>query len=420
MRPRSLVKESECGYSVAVSEKLYYRDPYLFEFDAVVARCTPSEGGPGVLFDVLLDRTCFYPGGGGQPSDRGTLGGANVVDVAYRGEEIAHVVDAALPPGGAVRGAVDAGRRLDFMAQHTGQHILSQALLAVGGLETVSVHFGDDITTIELKAASVEERTLRIAEERANAVVKENRPVIVHEVDAADVSRFPLRRTPPDVGKLRVVEVSGFDWAACGGVHVAASGEVLLVKILSVEKIRGRVRVLVKMGRRALEDYGRKTALVQDLARALTCGEADILARVEELLRNGREAAAELRKLRAERAIAAADECLLSARSLGSAALVSRIFEAAGPEYLKAFVDRVTAAPGRIVIAADRSPDGFQWIVAHSLADPGLLECVPPLLAIADAKGGGRGGRMQGAGRKLDAIPAFVDAIERELERRLG
>jgi alanyl-tRNA synthetase len=234
VRPRSLVKEIDCGYSVAVSEKLYYRDPYLFEFDAVVARCEPSEGGPDGLFDVLLDRTCFYPGGGGQPSDRGTLGGAKVVDVAYRGEEIAHVVDAALPPGGAVRGAVDAGRRLDFMAQHTGQHILSQALLAVGGLETVSVHFGDEITTIELKAAAVEERTLRIAEERANAVVKENRPVIVHEVDAADVSRFPLRRTPPDVGKLRVVEVSGFDWAACGGVHVAAAGEVLLVKILSV------------------------------------------------------------------------------------------------------------------------------------------------------------------------------------------
>jgi alanyl-tRNA synthetase len=306
------------------------------------------------------------------------------------------------------------------MAQHTGQHIFSQSLLSAGKLETVSVHFGEETTTVEVLAAAVEERTLRLAEDRANAVVKENRVVRIHDVDPADASRYPLRRTPPDVGRLRVVEVDGFDWAACGGLHVSTTGEVFLVKVLSTEKIRGRVRIHVTMGRRALEDYGRKIALVQELSRALTCGEADIASRVEELAKSSREASAELRKLRVERAAADADASLAAATPLRGAALVARVFDAVGSDYLKAFADRVTGSPGRIVIAVDRAAGGFQWIIGHSLADAGLLEIVPPLLAIAEAKGGGRGARMQGAGRNPEAVPAFVDALRRELEKRLG
>ena len=129
-----------------MSERLYHRDPYLFEFDATVVSSTERDGRR----EVVLDDTAFYPGGGGQPCDRGTLAGAPVVEVKYAGEEIAHVVDApfALGPGSRVHGVVDAEWRLDFMAQHTGQHIISQALLAVGGLATVSVHFGEETTTI--------------------------------------------------------------------------------------------------------------------------------------------------------------------------------------------------------------------------------------------------------------------------------
>jgi alanyl-tRNA synthetase len=399
-----------------MTEKLYYGDPSILEFDAHATEVAVRDG----RCEVVLDRTCFYPGGGGQPCDRGTLGGARVIEVGYRDDEIVHVVETPIPPG-AVHGSVDAGRRRDFMEQHTGQHIFSQALLTAGGLETVSVHFGDEDTTIELKADGVAESTLRAAEELANTIIKENRRVLLHEIDPSEVSRFPLRRTPPDVGRLRIVEVEGFDWAACGGVHVASTGSVFLAKAVGQEKIRGRVRVHVMTGRRALEDYGRKVSLVQGLSRALTCGESALPGRVEELLKNEREGARELRRLKVAQAVSDADESAAAARDIAGVRFVRRVFDAAGGDYLKAFVERVVAVPGRVVIAIDKGGEAFQWIVAHSLgprADlPGLLS--PAVMETAGAKGGGRGARMQGVGARSDAVSAFADAIEAAVSREV-
>ncbi len=412
-----------------MTEKLYYDDSSLLEFDARVMEIETRDG----RCEVLLDRTCFYPGGGGQPCDLGALGGTRVRAVEYRGEDIVHVVEPALGHENlhsSVHGSVDAKRRRDFMEQHTGQHMFSQALLRAGKLETVSVHFGEDDTTIELKAdakmsrdtvTEVAEDTLRAAEELANAVIMENRRVLLHEIDPSDVSRFPLRRTPPDAGRLRILEIEGFDFAACGGVHLASTGGVFLIKAVGQEKIRGRVRIHVMMGKRALEDYGRKVSVVQSLTRTLTCGEADIPDRVAELLNGQRESARELRRLRAAQAAVDADTAVPAAPSIGGCALVKRVFDAAGGEYLKAFAERVISAPGRICIAIDRGAEGFQWIAAHSAGgDLDLSQIIPSFFEIAGAKGGGRGARMQGVGTRNEAIALFADAIEEELARRLG
>lgn len=403
-----------------MTEKLYYGDSSLLEFDARALEIEMRNG----RCEVLLDRTCFYPGGGGQPCDLGTLGGARVLAVVYREDDIVHVVEPALGPENArvsLHGSVDAQRRRDFMEQHTGQHIFSQALLRAGKLETVSVHFGDADTTIELKADAVEEGTLRAAEELANTVIKENRPVLLHEVDPSEASRFPLRRTPPDAGRLRILEIQGFDYAACGGVHLASTGGVFLIKAVAQEKIRGRVRIHAMMGRRAWEDYARKVSILQGLTRTLTCGEEHVLGRVEELLNSERESTRELRRLRVGQAAADADAAASAAPALGGARYLRRVFDAAGSEYLKAFAERVIATPGRVVIAIDRGTDGFQWIAAHSIGDSlDLAQIVPSFFEIAGAKGGGRGARMQGVGTRNEAIAMFADAIEGELARRLG
>jgi alanyl-tRNA synthetase len=285
-------------------------------------------------------------------------------------------------------------------------------------LETVSVHFGTDDTTIELRAEEVSPSELAMAEEIANRVVTENRRVILHEVDRSEASRFPLRRTPPDEGRLRIVEVESFDWAACGGVHVGRTGEVALIKTVSQEKIRGRVRLHVMIGRRAFEDYGRKISLVQALNRALTCGEVSLQARVEELLARERESSSELRRLKLSQAAADADESVSAARAIGPVICVKRLFDTAGADYMKAFVERVVAAPGRIGIAIDRQDSSFQWIVAHSLGEAiDLRRVMPGLLSPAGAKGGGSASRMQGAGARLDAAVELADSIETELIR---
>jgi alanyl-tRNA synthetase len=415
-----------------VTEKIYYKDPLQLEFDARVVESSVRNG----RCEVILDGTCFYPGGGGQPCDQGTLGGARVVEVGYGGAkgaeeeeestndgQIVHVVEPALAaePAAVLHGVVDGRRRRDFMAQHTGQHIFSQALMQAGKLETVSVHFGDDDTTIEVKADTVSEKTLAAAEEIANTVIRENRKIILHEVDRSEAGRFPLRRTPPNAARLRIVEVEGFEWAACGGVHVRSTGEIVMARAVATERIRGRVRIHVMMGQRALEDYGRKISLVQGLGRELTCGEADILARVRELLNDARESARELKKLQATRAAADADAALAAGRRIGTALCVRGLFEAAGPEYLKAFAERVLAAAGRVVMIADRNGGSFQWIVAHSLGEtPDLSRIIPGLLSIAAAKGGGRGARMQGIGGNPGAAEAFLDAVEKQVALALG
>jgi len=403
----------------AVTEKLYYADPGKLEFDAAVVHTASLPGGG---CEVVLDRTCFYPGGGGQPADHGTLGGAPVVEVRENDAgDVVHVLGRPIPEG-RVTGAVDAARRRDFMAQHTGEHILAQALLRAGGLHTVSVHFGDDDTTIEVKADSIDDAVLAGAERIANGVIRENRRVVIHEIDRAEASRFDLRRAPPaEEQHLRIVEVEGFDLVGCSGVHVRSTGEVFLIKVVSQEKIRGRVRLHVRIGERAFEDYGRKVALSQALSRMLTCGEDTIVARVEDLQAAQLEAAREMRRVTAERAAVEADAAVAGGRRAGPSVVIRRLFDKAGPDYLKAFVERVTAQPGRACIALDLGVDSFQWIIAHSVqGGPELSGIVSPRMADAGAKGGGRGQRMQGVGTRRDGAEPFALGVEQDLVRVLG
>ncbi len=322
-----------------MTEKLYHFDPACLEFDAAVVSAAERDG----RMAVVLDRTAFYPGGGGQPADRGTIAGAQVVEVGYDGDAIVHTLAArpasgpvsgqALGPGVRVHGSVDAAHRRDFMEQHTGQHILSQALLSAAGLETVSVHFGDETTTIEVSAASADEPALAKAEMLANEIIAENRPVRTHEVDQADAGRFPLRRTPPEAGRLRIVEVDSFDWAACGGVHVASTGQIFLVKIVGQEKLRGHLRIHAVIGRRVLADYGRRVSLLQQLSRTLTCGEPEMAARAAELVAADKEKGRQVKGLHVKLAGFEADAALAAAESRGGALLVRRAFDDAGRRF---------------------------------------------------------------------------------------
>ena len=402
-----------------MSELLYYEDPYRFSFDARVLSCSPGPKG----WQVVLDRTAFYPGGGGQPADRGTLAGRNVIAMEEHGDEVVHVLDGE-PVGVEVRGEVDAARRLDFMAQHTGEHLLSQCLLAAGNLATVSVHFGDETTTIEVVAEAVPEAVLADAERRANAIVRENRAVRTRELDRGEALRLPLRRKPPEGERLRIVEIEGCDLAACGGVHVASTGAIALVKIAGVERIRGRVRIHALMGDRAVADYGQKLALSQALGRLLTCGERDIVLRVGDLVESERGLARELRQVRVAQAIPAAAEAVAAGRALppgpdGAArTFVSRLFDGFGDEPVKAFVDAALAVPGRIVAVADRTAGGFRWTVAHSLgAGFDAAAAVKPVIAALGLRGGGRSALVQGAGTDPAGAGPFVEAVERALGR---
>ena len=250
--------------TVVSTERLYIQDPYLREFTAHVVGRQVSGGKPA----VALDRTAFYPTGGGQPNDRGTLDGVPVLDVIVEDGIVWHVLAAELP-GDEVRGILDWSRRFDHMQQHTGQHILSQAFVVTCDAETVAFHMGADASTIDLGRADLGPDALAAAEAAANAVIDAAYPVTATFVTQDELAQLPLRKPPKVTEAIRVVQVAGFDWSACGGTHVANSSQVGLVKIAGVERRGAELRVTFLCGGRARADYARLQALASGLAMPL-------------------------------------------------------------------------------------------------------------------------------------------------------
>jgi len=288
--------------SSLMTQRLFYDDPYLRDFQARVVRRLEVNGLPA----VILDRTAFYPTGGGQPHDCGELSGTAVVDVIPEDGGIVHVL-AHEVTSDVVHGRLDWPRRFDHMQQHTGQHILSQACMLALTAETVGFHLGEVSSTIDLARSDLSVANLREAEQLANDIVFENRTVIAQWVEGEDLAALPLRRLPRLQGPIRVVQVAGFDWSACGGTHVRASAEVGLIKVVSAEHHRGgTTRVTFLCGGRALADYGQKQELVRALGAFLTTGE-------EELLRAVQRLSIELKEAR--RSAAVAREAMLAAEA---------------------------------------------------------------------------------------------------------
>src|SRR5215212_3316550 len=198
------------------TEKLYFTDSSVLIFPATVLSIKPADRG----YEVLLDRTAFYPTGGGQPNDTGALAEVRVIDVIEdEAGIVCHVVSEAgsLAAGQIVEGRVDAARRLDHLQQHSGQHILSQAFVQACGAETRSFHLGAQTSTIDIELETPTIERMRAAEEVANAIIFEDRPMRVHLVNEEEAAQLPLRKESAVRGNIRVIEVEGFDWSPCGG-----------------------------------------------------------------------------------------------------------------------------------------------------------------------------------------------------------
>lgn len=236
--------------------ELFYRDEYAREFDAEVISCQKGKKG----YEVVLSDTAFYPEGGGQPADRGTLGQVNVLDVKRRNGEILHITDAPLEPGMTVHGVLDWERRFDHMQQHSGEHILSGMVHVQFGYDNVGFHMNDEVVTVDFNGPITWEEAMEL-EDKVNAYIwtdAESRELYPseEELKAMDYrSKIELK------GKVRLVEYPGADLCACCGTHVAHTGEIGLMKILSVSRHKDGVRMEMLFGGRAMKDYDRKHLL---------------------------------------------------------------------------------------------------------------------------------------------------------------
>lgn len=255
-----------------MTEKLYDIDSHIREFEATVLDCYPAADG----FFTILDRTAFFPEGGGQASDIGSLNGIKVYDVQIKNEVIYHYTEKQFEKGEKVKGIIDWERRFDFMQQHSGEHIVSGVAHRLYGCENVGFHLGNDIVTLDFDKMLSKEQISKI-EIEANEAVFRGRRFSTYYPDEQTLATLNYRSKKELEGAIRIVEIEETDMCACCAPHVKSAAEIGIIKLLDTEKLRGGVRIQMKCGRRALADYNNRYNNVLEIS-ALLCSPQDAIA----------------------------------------------------------------------------------------------------------------------------------------------
>jgi alanyl-tRNA synthetase len=385
-----------------VTDRLYYLDSYLTQFDATVTE--RAEDGRR----VYLDRTAFYPTSGGQPHDIGRLGDTEVADVVDEGDRVAHVLTAPLAAE-RVAGRIDWARRFDHMQQHTGQHLLSAVLAELYRFATISVHFGDNASTLDLDTAAITPDEVRAAELRANAVVTENRPVTVGFENAATATG--LRKPSDREGSLRIVTIEGLDRSACGGTHVRATGEIGPILIGKVERVRKAVRLEFFCGQRAVGRARADHDMVTRLATLFSAAPEELPGLIESQRAELKEAAAAHREVERELDGLRARELYAAATPDAAGVRWVVVRDGNTTERQRSLGQAIASLPGGAFVGTTSSPPG---IVVAASEDSGTdaAAVLRAALSSAGGRGGGNARLAQGT------VPA--EALERAIASVVG
>jgi len=388
-----------------MTQRIYYTEAYRRTFDATVVAVDNSAGRS----EVILDQTAFFPTSGGQPYDTGTLGGAAVTDVIDREDgSIVHIVAGTLHPGEVVTGEIDWARRFDHMQQHTGQHVLSAAFDGLFGVRTESFHLGQLSSTIDL-AREVTVAEIAKAEDEANRIVWEDRPVAIRFATAEEAAAMPLRKESGRTGSLRLIDVTDYDLSACGGTHVERTGGIGVIAIAAAEKFKGGTRIEFLCGGRALQRFRVWRGALSAMQKHLSVPPIDMAPAIERMQEDAKAAQRSVRGFQEKLAIHEAHALL----ARGGTPIVEAIdgWDAQG---LKAIAVAATAAQPDVVIALFTSATPAQVVVArgaNSSVDAAAL--LKQLTAKFGGKGGGKADLAQGGG--LGATASELVAFAKRL-----
>ncbi len=395
------------------TQRIYYDDAYVKEFDARVMHCEilPPDlaaGITGQVWGLMLDRTAFYPTSGGQPNDLGKIGDANVLDVRDQGDEILHIVDRQ-PSHPEVLGCINWPRRFDHMQQHTGQHLLSAMFQERFGRPTVSFHLGADFCTIDLRGPEPTDDILEGAERAANKIIFEDRPITVRYGTAEDLAELGVRKEVDRKGILRAIEIEGTDLQPCGGTHVKTTGQIGTLLVRRCSKMRQDWRVEFVCGGRG-ERVARQDFLrIRATAEKLGCAPEELLAATERAIS---EREANYKKVRGllERLadVESAETLRQSAPGPDGIRVIQRVFgEDVEAEYVRQFATRVAEAEKTMALVA-RKGCGHVFFGQH----PGVGKDMNALMKEVLAKVGGKGGGSRDFARgRLDDANKAEEAL---------
>ncbi len=390
-----------------MTDRLYYQDSYWTDFSAELIELREV----GNKRAAILDRTAFYPTSGGQPHDTGLLSSVRTYEVAEdESGTILHFIEAELPLG-TIRGRVDWARRFDFMQQHSGQHILSQAFIQTAGAATLSFHLGLEICTIDLALEQPSEEIMEKAEDTASGIVFENRPVRILEVDRSGLAALGIRKDTQREGQIRVIEVEGFDRSACGGTHVRSSGEVGLIAILGYERYKGGTRVEFACGRRALKTLRKDHEVLKSLGRLYSGHPYELPKLTGKLMEERSELARENARLVERLLEFEADTMVREVQPMAGMRLVQARYTGRSIENVKLLAQKIAAHSATAAILV-LSGETAQIVVSKS----GDLEihcgaAIKQAAARFGGKGGGRAELAQAGGIPAAAIEPWIHEL---------
>ena len=385
-----------------MTEKLYEQDAFLIQFEAEVLSCVQGKKG----FNIVLDRTAFYPEGGGQPFDTGVLGGVKVLEVHGHDGEIVHTCGGPLKPGTAVTGQIDWDRRFDLMQQHSGEHIVSGLAHALWGCENVGFHLGAETVTIDLSLPLTEQQVTQL-EEEANRYLWQDIPIQIAYPTSEELAQIDYRSKKELSGQVRIVTFPGADCCACCGTHVRSSGQVGLVKLLSSQKFREGVRIELVCGGRAFRYLGRVLEQNSQVSHLLSAKVFETGAAARRLLEENAALKSRIMSLEEDRFAA------LSRQYAGTGDVL--LFEdGLSPDGLRRLCDAVLhACGGRCACFSGMEEAGFKYAVGLPGGD--LRSFIKEMNLALRGRGGGKPDFAQGsvqAGRpEIEAFFAAKGAI---------
>lgn len=389
------------------TDRLYYRNCYLREFEATVLDTTPD----GDHVRVYLDRTAFYPDSGGQPSDHGTISGIRVLDVFDEDEAVAHLLERR-PEGARVNGVIDWPRRFDHMQQHTGQHILSAAFEKTGGYMTVSFHLGAEISTIDLDSDQLARRQMDEAEDLANGIIFENHEVQILFKSSQEAKVLGLRKPTEREGEVRLIEVPEFDLSACGGTHVGRTGAVGMICVRKFERVKSLTRVEFVCGGRALKAVRADFAVLTESARLFSGAPENLPGLISKQSEELRGALRTREKLVKRLAEFEAKDLWNASQEINGRRMVRRTFAAGESEEARALAHALASQPAAVALLGVEGKPAMLILAQSRGGAEDMGKILRETLAKVGGKGGGGRDFAQGGGFDEPRLKEALDLAE--------
>ncbi|WP_176518748.1 alanyl-tRNA editing protein [Bacillus toyonensis] len=397
-----------------MEQKLYYIDAYTKDFTTKIIKQDYDKEGN--LY-VVLNETAFYPTGGGQPYDTGTLNSTLVTNVEEVNGEIRHFIAEQLETA-EVEGKINWERRFDHMQQHAAQHILSAAFWDYFNIPTIGFHLGKETVTIDLETENLPAETIEKAVQIANNIVFENHPIRIQWMNLEEAKTLPLRKEPTLTENIRVVIIENFDYNGCGGTHPRRTGEVGLIQVLNWERNKGGIRLTFIAGWRTLKLMGQQQQIMKDVSKQLNSSETDIPAKVAQLLISQKENEKAIQTMNEKLLFAEANELLQQPAEIHAGFLISKVFTNRSMQEVAKLSAIITEQQEHaITYFVIENDDKLQCILACgktvTLDMNALLKDALPAI---EGKGGGNKKSARGGGKAIMSGDEFLHQLISSLQ----